>query len=169
MELTLNQSLAIEQYYRKMRTTLIAYAQSALDDKYLAEEAVQETFRIACGKAATFLCSKNPQGWLFVTLKNVIQNIRRHKDRLNKHIVTNYHFVDDSSQLQYTNIEFTDTYSRILGEDAFRLLKMIILDKYTFAEAATEFGISIESCKKRVQRVKKKWKIRDIRLYLFSG
>lgn len=54
---------------------MIAYAISALNDRSLAEEAVQDTYRIACAKADDFLSSPNPKGWLLNTLKYVIKNI----------------------------------------------------------------------------------------------
>ena len=43
-----------------------------LRDHCLAEEAVQETFRIACAKADRLAESENRQGWLINTLKNVL-------------------------------------------------------------------------------------------------
>ena len=38
----------IEQLYMQMYDMLTAYARSSLSEEALAEEAVQETFRIAC-------------------------------------------------------------------------------------------------------------------------
>ena len=38
----------------------------------------------------------------------------------------------------------------------FRLLKRIALDRCTMLEVAEELGISLESCKKRVQRARKR-------------
>ena len=52
----------IEQLYFEMYHKLFLYAQSALRDHSLAEEAVQETFRIACAKADRLAESENRQG-----------------------------------------------------------------------------------------------------------
>lgn len=52
----------IEQLYFEMYHKLFLYAQSALRDHCLAEEAVQETFRIACAKADRLAESENRQG-----------------------------------------------------------------------------------------------------------
>ena len=49
-------------------------------------------------------------------------------------------------------------YSDIVDSSEYKLLKRIALDKYTMLEAAQELGISVEACKKRVQRAKKKLK-----------
>lgn len=40
----------IESLYKEMFTQLCVYAMNALNDHQLAEEAVQDTFRIACIK-----------------------------------------------------------------------------------------------------------------------
>ena len=53
-------------------------------------------------------------------------------------------------------IEFHAAYSNALGEDDFQLLINIVIRKYTMLEAAEELGISVEACKKRVQRAKKR-------------
>ena len=47
-------------------------------------------------------------------------------------------------------------YRDLLGSEDFKLLKKIILEKYPLSEAAEELNISVEACKKRVQRAKKK-------------
>ena len=44
----------------------------------------------------------------------------------------------------------------VLGEEDFQLLVNIVVRRYTMLEAAEELGITVEACKKRVQRAKKK-------------
>ena len=58
------QSKFIEQLYMEMYDMLITYARCALQEESLAEEAVQETFRIACQKPESLRDSPNPNGWL---------------------------------------------------------------------------------------------------------
>jgi hypothetical protein len=53
------------------------YAQNMLDDHQLAEEAVQDTFRIACTKPNDLSPGSNPSGCLLNTLKYVIYNMIR--------------------------------------------------------------------------------------------
>ena len=48
MSLNQEEEEYIERLYREMHTRLCIYAMSALGSKALAEEAVQDTFRIAC-------------------------------------------------------------------------------------------------------------------------
>ena len=47
-----DQDRLLEELYREMYSVLLCYANAALKDKALAEEAVQDTFRIACAKIA---------------------------------------------------------------------------------------------------------------------
>jgi RNA polymerase sigma-70 factor (ECF subfamily) len=49
-------------------------------------------------------------------------------------------------------------YSDIVDSPEYKLLKKIALDKYTMLDTAQELEISVEACKKRVQRAKKKLK-----------
>ena len=48
MQLSNEQKEYIECIYYEMYTMLCTYSMSALNDRQLAEEAVQDTFRIAC-------------------------------------------------------------------------------------------------------------------------
>ena len=66
----MEQRKQLEQLYREMNDLLKGYAYSKLADWSRAEEAVQETFRIACGKQEILLDSENPKGWLMNTLKD---------------------------------------------------------------------------------------------------
>lgn len=55
------QSDQIEALYLQMYPKLLRYARATLPEA-LAEEAVQETFRIACSKPDAVLHSANPPG-----------------------------------------------------------------------------------------------------------
>ena len=76
------QSAQIEMLYLQMFDGMMAYARSSLPEEALAEEAVQETFRIACQKAEALCNSPNPKGWLIKTLKFTIQNIKRSRESM---------------------------------------------------------------------------------------
>lgn len=145
MGLAAHQEEIIAQLYREMYRKLVVYAENALNDS-LAEEAVQDTFRIACSKYDELMNSSNPQGWLMNTLKNVIRNIRKEQANLNKYFVMTMSLDDE---------EFMEVCA--VGTDVHkRLLTLIVRYRYSILEAALEFGINVETCKKRIQRVKKK-------------
>ena len=141
-----------------MYYSLSAYALSALSDRSLAEEAVQDTFRIACAKVEDLQSSANSQGWLFNTLKYVIKNMIRSRARLTNMIISSFDFDENIDVKDSDTSDIDLLYSDIVDSPEYKLLKMIAIDKYTMLEAAQELGISVEACKKRVQRAKKKLK-----------
>lgn len=156
----------VSQLYREMYYQLMAYAKSALTNEAMAEEAVQDAFRIACAKIEDLMGSENPRGWIVLTLKNVIRNTRRELASLNNLVVATLSMEDEAfveSRTAATDItqrvedsEIDILYSDLLTPDEYKLLKLIALHRYTMLEAAEEFGISVETCKKRVQRTKEK-------------
>jgi len=140
---------------------LFQYAKNALIDPAFAEEAVQDTFRIACANPNSCLGSPNPQGWLLEALKNVIRNMRRSFERqkqLTEKLISltnpdetteSFDPTDDLSTLK-------DICITVLGENDFCLFWRVSMDHLTMAEAALEFGIHTEACKKRLQRSRTK-------------
>ena len=79
----------IDRLYLKMYPMLFEYARSSLSNDSLAEEAVQDTFIIACQKPEALCDSPNPEGWLVKTLKNVLSNTIR-KQTIAKRIFLDY-------------------------------------------------------------------------------
>ena len=77
----------IEALYITHYDKLFMYAVRILKDETLAEEAVQETFRIACQKANVFFEHRNKEGWLVNTLKYVISNIEKMQFRANRSMI----------------------------------------------------------------------------------
>ena len=75
--MTEKQYKRIESLYFEMRDKLMFIAIKNEESESLAEEAVQETFRIACQEADKCCDCPNPQGWLVKTLYNVISNAKR--------------------------------------------------------------------------------------------
>lgn len=156
MSLDKRQKHSIEELYVEMYNKLMVYAQSALDDSSQTEEAVQDTFRIACAKADDLLSSNNPRGWLFKTLKNVIKNTLHSRARLNNLLISIDvdTYVEDINSKSEENIDLI--YSNFADKEDYKLLKRIALERSTMLEVAQELGISVEACKKRVQRARKK-------------
>lgn len=77
-------SARIEQLYLEMYDMLIIYARCSFKEESLAEEAVQETFQIACQKPDKLCESLNPKGWLVNTLKFTIRNMKRSRENANR-------------------------------------------------------------------------------------
>lgn len=156
---TPEQDALLESLFREMHDKMVIYAYNALLDYGRAEEAVQDTFSIACARIDVLEASESKNAWLMKTLKNVISNIRRTQARLKNIVITTINFDEEKYiQPQANNIDLL--YSGIIKDDDFLLLKLIAVDNYTVREAADALGINVEACKKRIQRAKKKFKLK---------
>lgn len=144
----------IEQLYLRMYDRLFVYARSTLRNDSLAEEAVQETFRIACQKPEDLLNSPRPEGWLINTLKNVMSNMIRSRAIANR-ILSEYIAAQTPEYLESVDgIRFEILYENISEMEEFQLIKEMAVDGLSHLEMAEKRGISVAACKKRVQRAK---------------
>lgn len=152
--MTAQQREEIEQLYLEMYDRLMAYARSALKSEALAEEAIQDTFRIACTKPEDFLASPNPKGWLVITLKNTIQNIKRSRANASKLLVTYAAVQGNELGISEDKLSVEVTYGNLAPLEEFQLIKEMALEGKSHLEMARARGISVDACKKRVQRAK---------------
>ena len=143
----------ITEKYTELYTMLLTYAVCKLKNESLAEEAVQETFRIACQKADAFYDSKNRNGWLVNTLKNVISNIQRRQFRAHTYSIGHIVPQEDFSQIT-DSIDVDVLYRDIALSEEYILIKEFVLEQKSIRELAEERNITIAACKKRVQRAK---------------
>ena len=146
----------IDQLYRDMFHSLHVYACGILGNQHLAEESVQETFRVACDKPKELITCPKPKGWLVETLKNVIRNAQRKRIMLEKYIAT----LEPADLERLVSPDFGGDvdlmYSDLVSPAEFHLLKRIDIEGYTMLEMAEELGINVETCKKRAQRAREK-------------
>lgn len=147
-------SIQIEALYFEMFDKLKAYANSSLHNDALAEEAVQETFRIACQKPEDLYRSPNPQGWLVLALKNTIRNMKKSqavaKRILEQYLLTQY----KERAVTKDTIDLDTLYGDVAQTEAFRLLYELAVEGCSHEEMARRRGITIAACRKRVQRAK---------------
>ena len=144
----------IEGLYFEMYDMLMTYARCSFDEESLAEEAVQETFQIACQKPDKLCESLNPKGWLVNTLKYTIRNMKRRREHA-RQVLSGYlvkqqedgTYSEDKLclQLMYEDLAYTEE---------FKLLKEMVIDGKSHLEMAKARGITVNACKKRVQRAK---------------
>lgn len=148
------QSKQIESLYLEIFDKLMAYACSSLDNAALAEEAVQETFRIACQKPEQLCGSLNPQGWLVQTLKYTIRNMQSNRATAKRIIekylltqITEFSFSEDRVDLHIL-------YENVADTEEFKLLAEMAIEGRSHEEMAKSRSITVSACKKRVQRAK---------------
>ena len=144
----------IEQLYLEMYDMLFSYARCSFEEESLAEEAVQETFQIACQKPDQLCESANPKGWLVNTLKFTILNMKRNREHA-RHILSIY-LIDQKERIAFSEdkLSLQLMYEDISDLEEFMLIKEMAIDGRSHLEMANARGISVSACKKRVQRAK---------------
>lgn len=152
--MTSDQHKRIEVFYLEMYDQLFLYAQNALRNESLAEESIQETFRIVCTKPEDLLSCPNPKGWIINTLKYTMQNMRRNRDRANVLLTQYLAAYGNSDAFSEDRISLEVTYENVAHSEEFRLIKEIAVEGKSHLEMAQSRGISVTACKKRVQRAK---------------
>lgn len=145
----------IERLYFRMGSRLFVYARSVLNNESLAEEAVQETFRIACMKPEALCTSQNPEGWLVNTLKYTLSNIKR--NRMAATLILSRYLSSQGSDMAVAEdtIDLELLYENIADLEEFKLIKEMAIEGRSHLEMAQSRGISVDACKKRVERAKK--------------
>ncbi len=147
MALDQQQTAAIEALFRENWEALYRYANRMLRSPPLAEEAVQEAFMIAVIKYEQLQASGNPAGWLFRTVRNVAMNQQRARQRGSELVLR---LLAEQPEARTDGGVFAD-----LEEDEdFRLVRRVTLEGYSVRETAEALGITVEACKKRIQRAK---------------
>ena len=145
---------AVEKLYKEMYPALRVYALRILEDEAMAEEAVQDAFCVVCARREQFLSSPNPQGWVMLTLKHVMQNTLRAQARLKRHMMLDLGEELPAGEPELVSVDLL--FGDVSKSEDFRLLKRVALEQCTMPELAQELGVSVEACKKRVQRARKR-------------
>lgn len=148
------QKKQIGELYQEMFDKLMVYARVNLDSESLAEEAVQETFRIACQKPESICSSANPQGWVVNTLKNTIRNMK--SSRATAKRIMEAYMMTQFQDLSITEdrIDLNVLYENVADTEEFKLLSEMVIEGRSHAEMARSRSITVSTCKKRVQRAK---------------
>ena len=147
-----------EALYLELYHKLLSYAARGLEGNLdLAEEAVQDTFRIFWAKYDQAAASPNVRGWIVNTLKGEILNIRRTRARMANLVAqlsATPQVVTVARDEHGLDVEYGD-----LREDPdYQLLKEFALEQRTVKELAQSRGITIAACKKRLERARKRLK-----------
>ena len=147
-------TLEIERLYLQLYPLLFEYARSSLSSDSLAEEAVQDTFRIVCQKPEAMINSPNPEGWIMNTLKNVLKNTIRNQN-ISRRILLDY-FASNINDITVTNdrVGLEILYEDVADLEEFKMVKAMALEGKSYLEMSQEFGISMAACRKRMQRAR---------------
>lgn len=148
-------SKEIDRLYLRMYPILFEYARSVLANDALAQEAVQDTFVIACQKPEALCGSPNPEGWLVNTLKNVLSNTLRAQKTAKRVLLS--HFAVNSGEISFQTdrVEVELLYEDIAELEEFKLLRELALEGRSYLEMAQTRGITVDACRKRMERARK--------------
>lgn len=145
----------IAQLYHKIHGRMLAYSYSVLRNYALAEEAVQIAFCIACSKPDSCLDCANPAGWMFNTLKFTMLDMKRKYAKMNELIIKIIQSGQWETVGHQDEIDVDVLYSDLTDQQAYQLIKSVVLEQKTMLEISNELGIKVSACRKRVQRAKK--------------
>lgn len=142
--------------YPRIYPMLVNYAAVKVGDRLKAEELAQDTFATACEKYTDFLSSKNPTGWLVLTLKNNVRNYLR-SQALWRQLLSDAS-VEDSDAVSADDADPQILYAGVIPQEELQLIMSIEIDGCTYDEMSAQLGISIDACRKRVQRAEAKFR-----------
>lgn len=144
----------ITDLYLRLYDFLLDYALPYMENFSQAEEAVQETFRIACQRRDALRASNRPEGWIVNTLKNVISNMRKNRNAANrtfmKYLATQS--LEENATEELIRLELL--YEDLAQTEEWKLLKEMAVDGDSYLEMAQRRGIKVDACRKRVQRAR---------------
>ena len=167
-ELNAKESQFIADLYKAHYDKLLNYAMQFLE-KSNAEEAVQNAFADACVKIDTIMNCENPAAWLGQALKYSIQKIRRTKGQFANLMIYMPPKADAEFGMEMGMEDFPDIrpkdedvdflYSNLALHEEFQLIKRYAVEDKSIKNIAEEDNISLDACKKRLVRAKRKLKI----------
>ena len=145
----MQQNDPLHQLYVEHYSCLFRFARSYVNQD-LAEDLVQETFLIAQKRIDRVISSENPKGWLINTLRNVIGNTYQKRKFICTQLISES-VADTSSEYVYP---VNDMYAGLIDEEALSLLIWVYCEGISYQGTADRLGISLDACKKRIQRAK---------------
>ena len=152
--MTAEQNQFLTERYHEKRKFLLEYAESSLHNYALSEEAVQQTFEIACRKIDDFCSSPNPDGWLTKTLSLVIRNMEKRQRSEQRVIAITDEYRPDLVAAPEVPLPLRVTYGSLVDTPQFRLVYEAEVLGRTYKEIAKDLGISETTCKKRAERAR---------------
>lgn len=162
---TKNEMELIEHLYAEMFSKLFHFARISGYDKDDAYELVQNTFLVALRNIDRLVVSNNREGWLMVTIKNLIRNDKRRKSNNPSPLPLaeeNFEPRDEETQgwVLPSNDEYTfetdDLFIRAVGAEAYELFKDVRVYKLSGEELEAKYGTKSINCQNRASRIKKK-------------
>ena len=153
--MTAEQDQFFTTIYIERRKHLLEYAESALGNHAMAEDAVQQAFEIGWRKIEDFQNCPKPEGWIFKSVEFVVRNMKS-RLRTERRVIA---FMDDYRPdlvaAPADSLPLRVHFGELVDLPQFRIIYEMEIQGCTLAEIAKELGISEAACKKRAERARK--------------
>lgn len=144
----------VESLYEDYRDYLTDYAQSSGFSPEVSQDLMQEVFVIALQKPTDLFFAVSRKGWLIRTLKNLMWNHQRkvlYVQKLQTILERKYR----PGQLELSN---STVYKGMIPDDDLELLIRYWVRCEKVENIAEDLVISVDACRKRLQRAKNRFK-----------
>ena len=153
--MTVEQDQFFTKIYRERRKPLLMYAESALGNHAMAEDAVQQAFEIGWRKIEDFQNSPKPEGWIFRSLEFVVNNMKSQLRTERRVIAITDEYRPDLVAALADPLPLRVHFGDLVDLPQFRIVYEMEIQDRTLAEIAEDLGISESACKKRAERARK--------------
>lgn len=160
--MTPDQRAFFESFYEKHFGVLVAYAFRFLKDWKNAEVATQEAFLTGMRRIDRFYGSQNPMGWIKKVIRKTAANMQKVQDKRSKIVLPLENLtVPPCVNDHYDAVDSPQAHSaEILTDSEYALFRRIVIEGYPCKEAAIELGITEGACRKRLERILKKLRMK---------
>lgn len=153
--MTAEQDQFFTTIYKARRKRLLEYAESALGNHAMAEDAVQQAFEIGWRKIEDFQNCPSPEGWIFKSVKFVVSNMKSRLRTERRVIVFMDGYRPNLVAAPADSLPLRVHFGELVDLPQFRIIYEMEIQGRTLAEIAKELGISETACKKRAERARK--------------
>lgn len=153
--MTAEQDQFFTKIYKERRKPLLMYAESALGNHAMAEDAVQLAFEIGWRKIEDFQNCPKPEGWIFKSLEFVISNMKSRLRTERRVIAIVDEYRPDLVAAPADSLPLRVHFGDLVDTPQFQIIYEMEFYGRTLAEIAKDLGISENACKKRAERARK--------------
>lgn len=153
--MTTEQDQFFTKIYKERRKPLQMYAENALGNHAMAEDAVQLAFEIGWRKIEDFQNCPKPEGWIFKSLEFVISNMKSRLRTERRVIAIVDEYRPDLVAAPADPLPLRVHFGDLVDTPQFQIIYEMEFYGRTLAEIAKELGISENACKKRAERARK--------------
>ena len=146
---------AIEKAYIAHFNAVYTYVLRRVGNATVAEDITHDVFLTALNRAEVFHNHPQQKGWLMVTARNKLKELRK---KMENNPLESLEEVQDvgAEEFDYEKIEFELTMHKMIAEEEWELIKDFYLRGITLRELAGKYGITENAMTVRLHRLRKK-------------